>query len=652
MNEAIFLIARGLHQGGGLILTGSLGFLIFCAPRARTSPALWRRVLVFALASGAIALLSGVLVFAAQIATLPQTGLPLDATISRLLFESRFGAVWMLREALLLAACVLLAVMLVARAQSALPVIVVLALAGVALAALPWSGHSATAVPLWPAVAAHIAHLLAAGFWLGALPVMSALALLAARGDDDARRLALASFARFSNLALPLMLLIVASGVWLGVVHIQTFPALFGTAYGWTLLIKILLLAGVLLLAAQLRWKLLPRFAGDATLAKQLARWILVEWLIALIIVLLAAQIARTIPAAHDAIDWLLPFRFSIDANRDTQWIPIALACAVAAALGLVFALWRFLLQRRMSAAVVLGGMLFVCAASAALAAISVEAYPDTYRRPSVLYQTISVTAGAQLFQRHCTDCHGSSGHGDGPAASAMIPAANLTEPHTALHTAGDMFWWLTFGKNTMPGFATVLSGDDRWDLINFLRTLSAGYQARILGERPVPLKPWLGAIDFNYTDQHGVSAALKDYRQQSVVLLVFFTAPMSDARMRQLTDNNARLNEAGARIIAIPVDGKYAARLPAPYGVALEGGAETVSAYSLLRRTLTDADPQDRAPVPAHMELLVDRFGYVRARWSPGEGDAWRDIDRLSAHIKMLAAEPEVRPPPDDHVH
>lgn len=58
------------------------------------------------------------------------------------------------------------------------------------------------------------------------------------------------------------------------------------------------------------------------------------------------------------------------------------------------------------------------------------------------------------------------------------------------------------------------------------------------------------------------------------------------------------------------------------------------------------------KASVPAHMELLIDRYGYARVRWLPRGGNAWRDLERLGAHIQALAAEPEIKPPPDDHVH
>jgi putative copper resistance protein D len=658
MNDSASLIARWMHQGGCLLLVGSLGFLVLAAPHALTSLRQWRRrVLGFSLAVGTLALLSGIAVFAAQIVSLPQTGLSENEVIRRLLLDSRFGTVWMIREALLLAACVLLvtALCIWSRPVAFLLAAVTLGLACGALVAAPFSGHSATAEPAWPALAAHCIHLLAAGLWLGALPVITDAVAMVARGRPDTYPAVLEGFEKFSALALPLMAAIAASGIWIAVIHVGTFPALFGTTYGLLLIAKILLLAVVLAMAASLRGKLLPRFARDAGFAKQLSRWVLCEWLIALAVVLLAVQLAQTVPAAHDEIDWPFPFRLSIDAARNTKWIPAALACLAVATAGLGFSTLRLFRVRRFSAAVCLGLLLFAGGTIAGLAAISVDAYPDTYRKPSVPYQTISVAAGEALFQRHCTSCHGGSGHGNGPAASALsIPPANLTEPHTSLHTAGDIFWWLTHGKppGIMPGFANALTEDDRWDLINFLRTLSAGYQARILGERVMPQRPWLAAIDFNYAGQQGESGTLKDFRGQRAVLLVLFTPGASSVRMQQLARETDALLAAGAQIVALPTGPGPTGTGPLPFCVVMEGASETVRAYSLLRRTLTDADIEDRHPVPPHMELLVDRFGYVRARWLPTDNDGWRDLNLLKTQIELLAREEQVRPPPEDHVH
>jgi hypothetical protein len=54
-------------------------------------------------------------------------------------------------------------------------------------------------------------------------------------------------------------------------------------------------------------------------------------------------------------------------------------------------------------------------------------------------------------------------------------------------------------------------------------------------------------------------------------------------------------------------------------------------------------------------MEFLLDRFGYARARWVPqdekGSGEWWRDTQFLLDQIERINREPQILPPPDDHV-
>src|SRR5262249_14729471 len=134
-----------------------------------------------------------------------------------------------------------------------------------------------------------------------------------------------------------------------------------------------------------------------------------------------------------------------------------------------------------------------------ALPPMTIDAYPTTYRRSTVPYQALSVANGLALFHAHCTVCHGGGGQGDGPAASGLPRRpADLTAPHTGQHTAGDLFWWLTHGipGGGMPGFGAVLTEDDRWDLINFLRALAAATEARGLAPAVEPDRARIAAID------------------------------------------------------------------------------------------------------------------------------------------------------------
>ncbi len=87
-----------------------------------------------------------------------------------------------------------------------------------------------------------------------------------------------------------------------------------------------------------------------------------------------------------------------------------------------------------------------------------------------------SVAAGEAIYRAHCQSCHGIVGAGDGPAAAALTPRpADLRIHMAAGHTDGQLFYWITEGfKGTaMPAFKNVLSEEERWHAINFIRTFA-----------------------------------------------------------------------------------------------------------------------------------------------------------------------------------
>ena len=53
-----------------------------------------------------------------------------------------------------------------------------------------------------------------------------------------------------------------------------------------------------------------------------------------------------------------------------------------------------------------------------------------------------------------------------------------------------------------------------------------------------------------------------------------------------------------------------------------------------------------------AHSQYLIDKQGYIRARWLPTENDAWQKIDLLLKQVELLRNEKPRAPAPDDHVH
>jgi mono/diheme cytochrome c family protein len=86
-----------------------------------------------------------------------------------------------------------------------------------------------------------------------------------------------------------------------------------------------------------------------------------------------------------------------------------------------------------------------------------------------------SVTAGGEIFTTNCTECHGAEGRGDGSSAASLeTKPADLTADHVQELSDGALFYIISHGKpeTPMPAWEGVLEEGDRWNVVNFLRTL------------------------------------------------------------------------------------------------------------------------------------------------------------------------------------
>jgi hypothetical protein len=117
-------------------------------------------------------------------------------------------------------------------------------------------------------------------------------------------------------------------------------------------------------------------------------------------------------------------------------------------------------------------------------------------------------------------------------------------------------------------------------------------------------------------------------------------------------------LQALGTEIVAVPLDGgagvlsRLGGDPPIYFPVATEGSDEIARAYGLFRRTLSPEGMTPDPPMPSHMELLIDRAGYLRARWIPGTGGpGWASLPALVAELQQLNRETPA-PPPAEHVH
>jgi mono/diheme cytochrome c family protein len=85
-----------------------------------------------------------------------------------------------------------------------------------------------------------------------------------------------------------------------------------------------------------------------------------------------------------------------------------------------------------------------------------------------------SLSAGKALFARECASCHGESGKGNGPdAADLSRQPPDFAAPTVAAQKDGELFWKITEGRKPMPRYGRLLHDDDRWNLVNYIRSIA-----------------------------------------------------------------------------------------------------------------------------------------------------------------------------------
>jgi putative copper resistance protein D len=647
------LLARFFHLAASVVIVGSAGLLLLAGHSDRPTALRWQaRVSALSRALVLLALVTGVTTLAQQAATLEQrTAAALEpAALARVALETQAGVVWTVRHGVLLLLGAFLAARAdlsrrldwrAARAESLL-------LGAAALGLLAAAGHAAAVEPdTTAAVGADLLHLLGAGLWVGALPGLALLLGMASREPGaDARPYAVVTARRFSRAALLLVFLLAFTGVATTVSQVGSVAALLGTRYGQLLLLKLALFLPLMAIAA-LNRRLLPRLSGEAAslgrpAMRRLRRFVLVESGLGAAILAVVAVLAVTAPARHEQPVWPLSFRLAWTGVGDTPEVwPFVLIGTQVAVLGVVALIASRVLRAARLPALLGGAVLLMAGLAIAVPPLATDAYPTTYQRPAVSYQAGSIVAGAMLYREHCAACHGPRGAGDGPAGAGLSPPpADLLAHHATLHTAGDLYWWITHGRRQMPAFGDRLDVEQRWDLVNYIRALAAADTARTLRPGIEPDRPRIVAPDFVFAVGPAAPRALKEYRGQRIVLVVLYTLPGSRPRLAELATRYPVLLPLGVEIVAVPTDaapdaiGRLGAEPRILFPVVTEGAREIAVTYQLFHGA-------------AHAEFLVDRQGYLRAiDGMPATSNV------LLANVEALNLEKVTAPPPAEHVH
>lgn len=245
----VSVAVRWLNFSALIALLGVVVFQLWVAPRAATAEGGERlvrhageraiRVVTVAALASAVALIARLWL---QSISLHGAEYAWDIErVSTMLRITRWGNAWALQ---LVAVSMLAVGLLLARRTSGAPRgWRVIAIATLVMAVVPaLSGHAA-ATPGWSAIAvvADVAHVIAAGAWIGTLAALILCGVPASRSLDKGTRIpAFASLVRnFSNVAVGAVAVVIATGVLSAIFHLNSPDDLFRTEYGLTLVTKL-----------------------------------------------------------------------------------------------------------------------------------------------------------------------------------------------------------------------------------------------------------------------------------------------------------------------------------------------------------------------------------------------------------------------------
>lgn len=245
-------IVRSAHLAASVLAAGTAAFTALIA---KPRPALRRRFIAMIWAALAVAIVTGALWLSLLAADLTGDPFPAPTGVWIVLTATRFGAVAVIRLVLAL----VLAALVVWPGASWLALFAAAGFIGL----LGLVGHAgATAEPAGVLLLANdMAHLAAAGAWLGGLPALALLLADAQARERAAHANAAAAVRRFGALGLGCVATLVATGLFNASTLMDSPRDLIATDYGRLLLTKLGLFAGMIVVATVNRYRLTPRAA-------------------------------------------------------------------------------------------------------------------------------------------------------------------------------------------------------------------------------------------------------------------------------------------------------------------------------------------------------------------------------------------------------
>lgn len=138
----------------------------------------------------------------------------------------------------------------------------------------------------------------------------------------------------------------------------------------------------------------------------------------------------------------------------------------------------------------------FICVILSAFAALMILSFGTKYtilqepwRVPASadsLYnpyhiEPLTLPQGQEIYLIYCAPCHGSQGKADGQIASKLkVKPLHFQSKMFGAQTNGAIFWKIREGRGEMPSFKEILSDEQKWQLVEYLRDISKPFDQQL----------------------------------------------------------------------------------------------------------------------------------------------------------------------------
>ena len=179
-----------------------------------------------------------------------------------------------------------------------------------------------------------------------------------------------------------------------------------------------------------------------------------------------------------------------------------------------------------------------------------VPADQKAVKNPSAL-NNANVKAGKELYLINCKSCHGDPGKNN--VLPLVPPPIDVASEKMQANTDADIFYKITTGRVAMPAFENTLTIEQRWKIVNFIKSFDPANKGLLVPEEPV--KATLQATADVSKRMIQISAQAQDKQGKWAPLQKTDVSIKAKRTFGKMEIGIARTNENGNAAFQFPVD-------------------------------------------------------------------------------------------------